>query len=53
MIMFMPDFIENAGSRLSLFSVGIWWLLFSLPIILRVSEPPTASGNLADGVFTC
>lgn len=33
--------IENAGvaTRLAFVSVGIWWLLFSIPLFLRVPEP--------------
>jgi UMF1 family MFS transporter len=30
-------------SRLSFFSVGIWWLVFSIPILRNVSEPPCAA----------
>jgi UMF1 family MFS transporter len=30
-------------SRLSFFSVGIWWLVFSIPIFRNVSEPPVAT----------
>ena len=29
-----------AAIKLSLVSVGVWWLLFSLPLFLRVPEPP-------------
>jgi MFS transporter, UMF1 family len=34
--------IPDAGTavRLSLASVGIWWLVFSIPIFRRVPEPP-------------
>ena len=34
--------IPNAGTaiRLSLASVGIWWLVFSIPLFRRVPEPP-------------
>ncbi len=33
--------IENAGiaTRLAFVSVGIWWLMFSIPLFLRVAEP--------------
>jgi UMF1 family MFS transporter len=43
MIQFIPDFFENAGSRLSLLSVAVWWLVFSIPIFRRVPEPPSAA----------
>ncbi len=36
MIFQMP---ENWGVRWSLFSVAIWWLLFSIPIFRQVPEP--------------
>jgi len=29
-----------AGIRLSFVSVGVWWLLFSIPLFRRVPEPP-------------
>ena len=31
---------ETLGVRLAFLSVGIWWLLFSIPILRRVPEPP-------------
>jgi UMF1 family MFS transporter len=31
-----------AGIKLSLVSVGIWWLVFSIPLFRRVPEPPRA-----------
>ncbi len=34
----LPD--DNFGVRLSLASVGIWWALFSMPLIRSVPEPP-------------
>ncbi len=30
-------------SRFSFFSVGIWWLIFSIPLFRHVSEPPGAA----------
>jgi UMF1 family MFS transporter len=39
-----PDWfgISGAGmaSRLAFVSVGVWWVLFSIPLFLRVPEPP-------------
>jgi UMF1 family MFS transporter len=34
--------LANAGiaTRISLASVGLWWLLFSIPLFRRVPEPP-------------
>ena len=31
--------------RFSFFSVGVWWLIFSIPIFRNVSEPPGAGGG--------
>lgn len=33
-----------AASRLSFFSVAIWWLVFSLPLFRYVAEPPLPRG---------
>ncbi len=42
MFFFIPDSLfENAGLRLSFLSVAVWWLVFSLPILRRVPEPPS------------
>ncbi len=32
------------ASRISFLSVGIWWALFSIPLFLRVKEPPADPG---------
>jgi len=39
--------IPDAGTavRLSLASVGVWWLVFSIPIFRQVPEPPRAVGG--------
>ena len=34
----------GAGTRLSLASVGLWWLVFSIPLFLRVPEPAALAG---------
>lgn len=47
MIFALPD--NNLGIRLSLFSVAIWWLLFSIPIFRNVPEPPSASKTIGPG----
>lgn len=50
MFFFIPDSLfENAGIRLSFLSVAIWWLIFSLPILRRVPEPPSLSVTLKRG----
>jgi UMF1 family MFS transporter len=37
------------GPRLSFLSVAVWWAVFSIPLFLRVPEPLTAVGALAQG----
>ena len=50
MFLFMPDSLfEHAGIRLSFLSVAVWWLLFSLPILRRVPEPPSVTAVLQRG----
>ena len=41
----LPD--AGAASRLALASVAVWWVVFSLPLLRRVPEPP-ATGGLPD-----
>lgn len=57
LIMIQPDLVgldsfpgipdAEWGARLSFLSVAIWWAVFSLPLFLRVPEPPAvlASGE--------
>ena len=50
MFLFIPDSVfEHAGIRLSFLSVAIWWLVFSLPILRQVPEPPAAQASLKPG----
>jgi UMF1 family MFS transporter len=44
----LPDVV--AALKLSLASVGIWWLVFSIPLFRRVTEPEVRLGNLGDSV---
>lgn len=37
------------GARLSFLSVAIWWAVFSIPLFLRVPEPPAATTTLTKG----
>ena len=37
----LPDTV--AAIKLSFISVGVWWLLFSIPLFRRVPEPPAAA----------
>ncbi len=37
------------GPRLSFLSVAIWWAVFSIPILTRVPEPPSATAKLGPG----
>ncbi len=48
--LFIPDSVfEHAGIRLSFLSVAIWWLLFSLPLLRHVPEPPSVTATLKQG----
>jgi len=46
MIQFLPG---TWGPRLSFLSVGLWWAVFSIPLLRRVPEPPTATAVLEEG----
>jgi len=37
------------GPRLSFLSVAVWWAIFSIPLLVRVPEPPSATATLAPG----
>jgi UMF1 family MFS transporter len=39
-----------AALKLSLVSVGVWWLVFSIPLFRRVPEPRVRLGDLGDSV---
>jgi len=41
----IPD--AGTATRLSFVSVGIWWLVFSLPLFLKVPEPRALVGGVA------
>lgn len=50
MFQLIPDtWFDFMGIRLSFLSVGVWWLIFSIPILRRVPEPPAATEELAPG----
>lgn len=50
MFLFIPDSVfENAGIRLSFLSVGIWWGIFTIPILRTVPEPRSATERLQPG----
>ncbi|MCC6906169.1 MAG: MFS transporter, partial [Anaerolineae bacterium] len=41
------------GARMSFVSVAVWWLAFSIPLFLRVPEPPAATAHTTGrAVFT-
>ncbi len=46
MIQFLPG---TWGPRLSFLSVALWWAAFSIPLFLRVPEPPAAPVKLGRG----
>ena len=39
----LPD--AGVATRLAFFSVGVWWLVFSIPLLRRVPEPALARGG--------
>ncbi|MCL1694093.1 MAG: MFS transporter [Actinomycetia bacterium] len=47
---------DSLGTRLSFLTVAIWWIIFSIPIMRRVPEPPAAvsteSGSLLSITFS-
>jgi UMF1 family MFS transporter len=43
MIQYLPG---TWGPRLSFISVALWWAIFSVPLFLRVPEPPAATAAL-------
>ena len=50
MFLFIPDSVfEHAGIRLSFLSVAIWWLIFSLPVLRQIPEPPSVTATLKRG----
>jgi UMF1 family MFS transporter len=46
MLQYIPG---TLGPRLSFLSVAVWWAVFSIPIFLRVPEPPAATEQLVQG----
>jgi UMF1 family MFS transporter len=46
-VVMIRAFPGTLGSRLSFLSVAIWWAVFSIPIFLRVQEPPAATEELS------
>src|SRR5262245_24096818 len=44
----LPDAV--AGLKLSLASVGVWWLVFSMPLFRRVPEPEVRLADLGDSL---
>jgi UMF1 family MFS transporter len=45
----LPDVV--AALKLSLVSVGVWWLVFSLPLFRRVREPEVRLDSLGDSMI--
>jgi UMF1 family MFS transporter len=45
MIQYLPG---TWGARLSFLSVAIWWAVFSIPIFLRIPEPPANTAVLGE-----
>ncbi len=40
MIMFAPDHLTTLMTRISLASVAGWWLIFTIPLLRNIPEPP-------------
>jgi UMF1 family MFS transporter len=40
MIMLSPEHLTGLMTRISLASVAVWWLIFTIPLWKRVAEPP-------------
>jgi UMF1 family MFS transporter len=38
----------GTGTRVALASVGLWWLIFSIPLFLRVPEPAALAGAVRE-----
>lgn len=47
MIFLLPE--NNWGSRLSFLSVAVWWVIFSIPLLRTVPEPPADTAELQPG----
>ncbi|MEN8114511.1 MAG: MFS transporter [Actinomycetota bacterium] len=43
---------NSLGTRLSFLSVAIWWIVFSIPIMRRVPEPPAAVAAESGGLLS-
>ncbi|MFL7891804.1 MAG: MFS transporter [Anaerolineales bacterium] len=48
-VLMFEFFPGTLGPRLSFLSVAVWWAVFSIPIFLRVPEPPAATEKLEAG----
>lgn len=38
----------DTAVRIAFFTTGVWWILFSLPLMFAVPEPPAAPASLTD-----
>ncbi len=45
MIQYLPG---TWGARLSFVSVALWWAVFSIPLFLRIPEPPANTASLGE-----
>ena len=41
---------STLGPRLSFLTVGVWWAIFTLPLLRRVPEPPANTAGIGAGV---
>lgn len=44
----LPD--SGVASRLAFVSVGVWWCLFTIPLLRRVPEPRVSTNGLSHGI---
>ncbi len=43
---------DSLGTRLSFLTVAIWWIVFSIPIMRRIPEPPAAVSTESGGLLS-
>ena len=41
------------ATKLSFASVGVWWMLFSIPLLRRVPEPPREAASRSTAIRLC
>jgi UMF1 family MFS transporter len=49
MILLAPPETKEMMTRLTFITVAVWWAIFSIPLFLRVAEPPRSMGGISPG----